>query len=192
MVAANVVIASIEEETALIDEVTSQVSTTTTVAQPKKSGKKKTTTTQATTTTTSPPTTSPPTTSPTTTSPPSTNEGFVSSAESEFASLINSYRSSKGLDKLSRDGSLNSYARSWAKHMAQTGDLTHSNISTLLPPWSAVGENIGKGGAVDPIFEALVASGSHLENMVGDFTDFGIGVYRDSKGTLWTCHVFAR
>jgi uncharacterized protein YkwD len=188
---------NIEEETDLIDEATTVVAeaTTTTTAP-------STTTTLATTTTTARPS---PTTSeagaetPTTTTPPSTTApptteagGYDSGAESDFASRINAYRSNNGIGTLSRDGSLDSYARSWAKAMADNGGPSHSNIGSLVPPWSSVGENVGTGGSVGQIFDALVSSGSHSSTMLSDFTHFGVGVYRDSGGALWTVHVFSR
>lgn len=142
---------------------------------------------------TSPSTTSPPTTSPPTTSPPTTAAGgFVAGAESDFASRINSYRAANGLPALSRDGSLNSYARNWAERLAANGGLSHSNLSALIPPWSGAGENVGVGGSVGAIFDALVASSGHATNMRGEFTHMGIGVYRDASGALWTAHVFTR
>lgn len=169
-----------------------------------------TTTTTITTTTTSAPTTTAPqsssnepsksttsSTSTTTTQPPATTTttqagGFLPSAESEFASSINSYRSSNGLSALSRSGSLDSYARSWAQQMAANGSLSHSNVGSLLGQWSSVGENVGVGYSVGSLFGAFVDSPEHQSNIVGDFTHMGIGVYQDADGALWTTHVFAR
>jgi uncharacterized protein YkwD len=76
--------------------------------------------------------------------------------------------------------------------MATSGDLSHSNIGSLLGEWSSVGENVGYGGSVGGIFDALVASSGHRANILGDFTHVGVGAYRDAGGTLWTAHVFAR
>ena len=76
--------------------------------------------------------------------------------------------------------------------MADSGSISHSNIGSLLGEWSSVGENVGVGSSVGQIFDQLVASAPHQSNMVGDFTHFGIGVYQDSNGTLWTAHVFAQ
>lgn len=174
--------------TTLATTTTAAPSTTTTEQAPSTTAAQRSTTTTAAPTTTSPPTTSPPTTSPPTTSAGS----FVGSAESEFASRINSYRSSNGLPALKRSGSLDSYARNWAKQMGLNGDLSHSNIGSLLSSWNAVGENVGMGGSVSVIFDALKGSSGHADNMKGDWTHMGIGVWQDSSGTLWTCHVFAR
>lgn len=187
-----------EEELRLTAEAVSRATTTTSTT---------TSTTLAPTTTTPPTTsapttavesrapsrTSPPPTTTTTTSPPSSEKaGFVSSAEGDFASRINSLRKSEGRSPLTRDGSLDSYARSWAERLAKDGGLSHSSLSALVPPWGAAGENVGMGGSVGAIFDALVASGGHRENMLGDFTHVGVGVYRDEKGVLWTAHVFTR
>ncbi len=137
--------------------------------------------TTATTSTTQPP------------SPPATvTPEFRSDYESEFHGRINSLRASKGLPALARNGSLNARARDWAKTMAESGGLKHSNIGSLLPPWTAAAENVGKGGSVSSIFSLLAGSGSHVSNMVATYTDVGIGVWRDAGGTLWTVHVFAR
>jgi uncharacterized protein YkwD len=75
--------------------------------------------------------------------------------------------------------------------MAETGDFAHSNIGSLLGEWSIVGENIGYGPSVQSVFQALVNSSSHYNNMVEPrFTAVGVGVFVDTSGKLWTAHVF--
>ena len=178
-----------EVEIELTEDAAARSTTTTTTAPvipgthnhaPESSSNPKTKTT-ATTSTTQPP--SPPTT---------VTPEFRSDYESEFHGRINSLRASNGLPALARNGSLNARARDWAKTMAESGGLKHSNIGSLVPPWTAAAENIGKGGSVSSIFSLLKGSGSHVSNMVGTYTDVGIGVWRDAGGTLWTVHVFAR
>ena len=117
--------------------------------------------------------------------------GYSSSYESDFASLINGLRSSNGQSALSRDGSLDAEARAWSKAMAADGDISHSNLGRFLPPWSTAGENVGAGGSVTGLFGALADSAGHRANMLGNFTHFGIGVWVDSSGQIWTTHVFA-
>lgn len=176
--------ATVSTTSTIVASTTTVAPTTTTEAEAEAEG-------TATTAAPSPSPTSPPTTqAPTTTA--ATSGGYSSGAESEFASSINSYRSSNGLAALSRSGSLDSYARSWAQQMANNGGLSHSDIGSLLGEWSSVAENIGVGGSAGSIFGALVDSSGHRDNMLGDFTHFGIGAYLDSAGNLWTCHVFAR
>lgn len=128
----------------------------------------------------------------TTTTEPSTDAGPSPDAEAGFASRINSFRSDNGLAELRRDGSLDSRARKWSERLAGKGSLSHSELGSLLPPWSAAGENVGSGGAVSGVFGALVDSSGHRDNMLGDYTHFGVGVWIDSEGTLWTTHVFTR
>ena len=190
---------NLEEETSLIEEATTaaaEAATTTTEPSTTTTSNDATTTTLEPSTTTSEATGEAPTTTTpqSTTAPPTTEAagGYESGAESDFASSINSFRSANGESSLSRDGSLDSYARSWAKTMADNSGLSHSNIGSLVPPWSSVGENVGTGGSVGQIFDALVSSGSHSSTMLSDFTHLGVGVYRDSAGALWTVHVFTR
>jgi uncharacterized protein YkwD len=179
---------AVEDE--LIDGATVSVEVTTTMPSTTTTVPPTTTASSAPATTSSPSPTSPPTTqAPTTTAP---SGGFNAAAENDFASRINSFRGSNGLSSLSRSGSLDSYARSWAKQMADNGSISHSNIGSLLGDWSSVGENVGVGSSVGAIFDSLVGSAPHKSNMLGDFTHFGIGVYQDAAGTLWTTHVFAR
>jgi uncharacterized protein YkwD len=165
------------------DPTTTTTTTTTTLPPP--------------TTTTSPPSKPKPLASPTTTQAPTTTAPapsgqYRSDYESEFHGRINSLRSANGLPSLTRDGSLNSRARWWAQEMAEAGGLSHTNLSSLLPPWSAAGENVGMGGSVSSVFSALSNSSGHLSVMVGDFTHVGVGVWQDANGTLWTVHVFTR
>jgi uncharacterized protein YkwD len=128
----------------------------------------------------------PPTTEARTTPEAGPNPEF----EGQFASKINSYRSSEGLGDLRRDGSLDSRARDWAKTMADNGSLSHSDLGNLLPPWSSAAENVGMGGSVSALFDALRGSSGHRQNMLGDYSHFGLGVWVDSDGIIWTAHVF--
>lgn len=126
----------------------------------------------------------------TTISSSSSQSGFDSGAESAFYSNINSLRASEGLPTLTRDSGLDAEARGWAQTMASAGALSHSDLGRLIPPWSAVAENVGNGPGVSSIFSALSASSGHLSNMTGDYTDVGIGVWLDDEGILWTVHIF--
>jgi uncharacterized protein YkwD len=158
----------------------------------KKQSRETTTTTAAPakTTTTAPENPTTTTTQPTTTT---TQPGgsFNSSYENQFGSLINDARSDAGKSKLSRSGALDTEARKWAKKMAESGGLSHSDLGRFMPPWGSVGENVAYGGSVGSIFDNLYASDGHRNNMLGNFTHMGIGVWVDAGGLIWTCHVFA-
>jgi uncharacterized protein YkwD len=137
-----------------------------------------------TTTTAAPPQTAPPTTA-------AVAGNYSSQAEAEFVNLINGLRANQGLGGLTVNNSLTQYARNWSNHMAATGTFAHSNIASLLNPWSTVGENLAKGGSVSRLFEALTASPSHYANMVsGAYTHIGVGVWVDAAGVIWATHVF--
>ncbi len=179
--------------TTTVATTTTAVATTTTAAPATTTTTRATTTTtRATTTTTAAPattTTAAPTT--TTAAAPAPAGDFSPGAESDFLSRINNLRAQEGLAQLSSNSSLNNYARNWSQTMATSGNFQHSNIASLLGPWSIVGENIGKGSSVNSIFNALVASPGHYNNMVDTrFTHIGVGVFVDSSGKLWTTHVF--
>ena len=124
--------------------------------------------------------------------PPEVQAGPNAEFESQFASSINSYRSGNGLAGLTRDGSVDARARSWSEAIASAGGLSHSDLGSLMPPWSAAAENVGTGGSVSDVFDALVGSSGHRANMLGEYTHYGIGVWVDSSGTIWTTHVFTR
>jgi uncharacterized protein YkwD len=147
--------------------------------------------TQQSSTTTAPPATSTTILAPVTTTAPSSGS-FHPGHESSFTSLINSHRNANGLAALSRNSGLDAEARAWSKQMAANGGLSHSNLGRFLPPWSSVGENVAVGGSVSSIFGGLTDSSGHNANMLGDFTHFGIGVWVDSDGAVWTTHVFTK
>lgn len=179
-------------ETTTTEYVTTTTVTAETTSSQPESSDESTATTQpkspkASTPTTAPP---PPPSSTTTTAP--APGGYNSGYESTFASKINSLRASNGLGALSRTGSLDAEARAWSKQMAQQGSLSHSGIGRLIPPWSSVAENVGSGPSVNSIFGALTNSSGHLQHMLGDYTNLGVGVWVDSNGVLWTTHIFSK
>ncbi|CAN5176285.1 hypothetical protein BH18ACT5_BH18ACT5_01980 [soil metagenome] len=182
-------------------------STSTTTATPVTTAAPVTTAPPATTTTaapaaTAPVTTAPPaTTAPPTTPPPATTAppitaapagSFNGNAEADFIGRINGLRGSVSAAALAPNGELNNYARWWARHMADTNNFAHSDIGSLLNPLTIIGENIAAGGTVAAMFNGLVNSSGHYNNMVETrFTSVGVGVWVDASGRLWTCHVFA-
>ncbi len=165
--------------------------TTTTPATTTTTPATTTTTAPATTTTTVPPTTTTtvPPTSTTTTAP--SGGSFSASKEAQFVSLINGVRADVGVPALTVSGSLNSYARDWTFYMSDTNTFEHSDIGSLLGPWSTVGENIAYGWGVTSMHNALVASPGHYANLTSpNFTHVGVGVWVEEGGKIWTTHVF--
>jgi uncharacterized protein YkwD len=108
-----------------------------------------------------------------------------------FAST-NGLRKGEGLDPLNRNSSLDAEAAWWAVEMAGSGELSHSDLGRLFPPWSAAAENVGMGGSAGGVFDALAASPGHLANMLGDYTDAGMAAFVDDAGSVWVVQVFTR
>ena len=123
---------------------------------------------------------------------PATSAGAVNTgAASQFISLTNSLRASRGLPALQVDGTLTAKAQGWAQHMADVGAISHSTLTSGLPGnWKRVGENVGRGGDVVPVHNAFVASASHLANLVDPgFQYVGVGVV-DTPGGIYVAEVF--
>ena len=114
--------------------------------------------------------------------------------DTTFATLLNSLRGTLGIGTLTVDNELAGIARTWSAQMASSGTLSHNGaLSSQATGWAMLGENVGTGGAVTQIFNALVASPPHMKNMSnGQFTRIGIGTVTDGQGRLWTTHVFMR
>lgn len=116
--------------------------------------------------------------------------------EFQFLDRINALRASRGLPALTMTTAATDVARVHARNMAAAGSIWHSDLRAIAAPafgtynWYKVGENVGRGGDVTSIFNALVASSSHLRNMVDpQFQVIGIGV-AEVPGGLYTSHFF--
>jgi hypothetical protein len=115
-----------------------------------------------------------------------------SADEARFVTLVNQARAQAGLAPLEVDGELTSLARDWAAQMAAAGAISHAKpISAgVTQDWQKMGENVGKGPAVDPIMDAFIASPGHYANLMDPaFTKIGVGVVW-ADGVLYTTHRF--
>lgn len=112
-------------------------------------------------------------------------------AESDFVNRINGLRASKGLPALGVHSVLTAKAETWAQHMVDTNCLCHSNLPDgVTVAWTKLGENIGKGGSVASLHDALVNSPLHYANMVDPAYQWvGVGVAYGG-GSMWVAEVF--
>ncbi len=112
-------------------------------------------------------------------------------AEGDFVIRINGLRASRGLAPLGLHSVLTAKAEAWAQHMADTGCLCHSNLPDgVSVGWRKLGENIGRGGSVASLHDALVASPLHYANMVDpSFHWVGVGVAYGG-GQMYVAEVF--
>ncbi len=111
-----------------------------------------------------------------------------------FVDRINELRAERGIDPLSPDPELELTATAWAAHMSQTQDLEHAEDLSLgvSTDWRKLGENVGVApeAQLDELFEAFVASPTHLANLVDPtFDKIGIGVVH-ANGKLWMAQRF--
>jgi hypothetical protein len=77
--------------------------------------------------------------------------------------------------------------------MAGAGALSHnpSLASQVAGGWTKLGENVGEGGGITAIFNALVNSPPHLANMLDpSYNLTGIGVAVGNGGSLWITEDF--
>ncbi len=104
----------------------------------------------------------------------------------------NQLRSDYGERSLKPLEPLMARARRWAVHMAQLGRLEHSDITTVTPQWTVVGENVGRSSTVQDVTRRLFASPEHRENILDRrFTHTGVGTVR-ANGTLYVVQLFWR
>ena len=71
------------------------------------------------------------------------------------------------------------YAAAWARELAASGSLRHSSSPdrAVAAGWSIAGENVGYGGSVGGVHDALVKSAGHYANLVGpSYSAIGVGV----------------
>jgi hypothetical protein len=107
--------------------------------------------------------------------------------ENLFLDLTNQLRSSLGIQTLTPQSQLTTMARNWSAQMAAAGTISHNpNLTSQAPSnWTALGENVGMGGAVAAIQTAFINSPHHYENLAnGAYNYVGIGVV-DSNGTIF-------
>ncbi len=114
------------------------------------------------------------------------------SAADDFVSRINGLRTSRGLAPLEVHGDLVAAATDWASHLADIDRLEHDGdlAGDVGVRWSKLGENVGFGTAVGPVWDAFVASPGHFANLVDpQYTHLGVAVVVDG-GRLYTVHRF--
>lgn len=111
----------------------------------------------------------------------------------DLVMLVNNIRTGVHVAPLATDPTLTAVAQAWANNMAATGVLAHNpNLATQAPSgWTKIGENIGDGFSVTAVFNALVNSIPHYDNMVDpSFNRTGVGVATSASGQVWITEDF--
>lgn len=111
-------------------------------------------------------------------------------AEATFVSKINAERTARGLAPLAVAADLTAVARKQSAAMASSNSLFHNaSLATDVTNWRSLAENVGYGGSVDQVHDALMNSSGHRANILGGFKELGIGVVI-SGGRVWVTQVF--
>lgn len=111
--------------------------------------------------------------------------------EQRFAELVMEERRSAGVGPLAVADDLVEVARGHAARMADEGRIYHNpHLGQEVSGWKTLGENVGRGGEVEPIHTAFMDSASHRANILETrFTQIGVGVAARG-GELWVVQVF--
>lgn len=106
----------------------------------------------------------------------------------------NEVRAEAGTTPLVRNSALDKVAMDWAKQQSDNGAMSHNpNYSTQIPSgWSHAGENVAAGYTYTQVVPAWKASAEHYKNLVGDYTDLGIGEYTGADGRTYWVQEFAK
>ena len=117
----------------------------------------------------------------------------VAQATQRVVDDTNGVRYQAGTTGLVRNSALDQVAANWARQQFQNGAMSHNpNYSTQIPPgWSHAGENVAHDYSYDRVVAAWTASSSHYANLVGDYTDVGVGFYQEGTEIYWS-QVFAK
>ncbi len=118
------------------------------------------------------------------------------SEEFSFLQSTNDARAAAGLAPLKMSTSLVEYARSHSARMLQAGTIFHTEdlavvANERVPRWQRAGENVGVGGSVDSLHNALMNSPGHRANILGDYNYVGMGVVQGS-GRMYITQFFAK
>lgn len=103
--------------------------------------------------------------------------------------LVDEYRAGLSLSGLANNVQLDADARRWAEHLADSNSLSHDALH--LDGWQSVGENVGRGGAIEVVEQAFEDSPTHEHNLSGDYTHLGIAVAVRGEVT-WIVQRFGR
>jgi uncharacterized protein YkwD len=106
----------------------------------------------------------------------------------------NEVRAEAGTTPLVRNAALDKVASDWAYQQWKNGAMSHNpNYSTQIPAgWSHAGENVASGYTYDSVVQAWVNSPEHYRNLVGDYTDLGVGYYQGADGKRYWSQVFGK
>ncbi len=121
------------------------------------------------------------------------------SNENSLMRKINQARDNNDRQSLAKDLSLTRVGRHYSGKMIAGGYFEHStdppsphpNSFHLTTNFSAWGENLGRGGSVNSIFQEMMNSSEHRENILASRWDYvGAGIKKNSNDVLYVTVLF--
>jgi uncharacterized protein YkwD len=128
----------------------------------------------------------------------------TSHLEQEVFQKINSIRASETLPPLTPNSAMTELARTHSSLLAEKKDISkHRGASErfealreIYPGMTAFGENVafnfGFQNPVDQAIKGWLKNPKHRENILGDFTHTGIGVFIDKEGKIYFTQIFGK
>ena len=116
----------------------------------------------------------------------------TANAADRLVDLANASRDSAGLPEYRVVADLNHVARQQAARMATAHRIFHNpNLTTEVPDWFMVGENVGVGQSPQQIHTAFMASPIHRADILSaDFAEIGVGFAVGTDRRLYVSEVF--
>ncbi|MET0304407.1 MAG: cell wall-binding repeat-containing protein [Microbacteriaceae bacterium] len=120
----------------------------------------------------------------------------ATSAETAIQRILadtNKHRAANGKPALQRNASMEKVAMNWSAQQFKNGEMSHNpKYSQQIPAgWRGAAENVAYGYTHTAVVGAWIKSAGHNRNLLGDYTDIGIGYY-EKNGERYFTQVFAR
>jgi uncharacterized protein YkwD len=126
-------------------------------------------------------------------SAPSEASAQTEALATRMVRLVNDLRVARGLNLLQVDPVLQQTSNRWSAVMAGSRSIFHNDNlrDDLEDNWSKVGENVGRGPAIDDIEVGFSTSPEHLKNLLDPRGDvMAIGVVAGADGFLYVTQHF--
>jgi len=107
----------------------------------------------------------------------------------------NAIRAENGLAPLALNPSISAVSQAWSAKQAKADSMSHNpSYSSQIPSgWTKAAENVAAGYSYDTVVtQGWANSAGHRKNMLGDFTDIGIGIAKAADGTTYFTQNFAK
>lgn len=127
--------------------------------------------------------------------PPPSTAGPICPAGSEFQllGLVNQFRANNGRSALTLSAELMGKAQKWSDLLATENALRHSNLTDgVSAGWSGIAENVAYNASVAADQAALEASPGHRINLLGDYSELGLGISCGAGGRIFVTEVFVK